>query len=433
MSYVTSARKTPLLIFDGNCQAHHLAAIFDGAGLAEAYCTGEDYGFVPSYMGTSTVYCTLEEALSYVSLAKSAGRTVIQVSQSTQMQAEASTEYTPLVDKIVKFPYLQYYCISPDEFRKVYGRTPASQRMLDFDLSLMGLCQDKAQSRFDFVSFVRDVGRQKLLFNTHSHPRGPLMSRLFLEVAQKADVFDDREVDALRQELEGTEGINHVTIHPISSEIIESLGFDWGEQYSLLTACLTAAFENDWAEVVRLCEASPYTINDSQLLLALGRAYLHLGDLEGHGWVYKRLTDLSPGFMHAWFLRLDFWRRLGNDIEMRECRLEMRRALGNSRYYSQTRAWMDIQDGQLESALQYAYDYLQRSPDMADGIVVYAKALALMGRSDEARDAFYTYACNSGVENLEGILHQLNHLEELSIDAGALSAMVKDVAEQRTT
>lgn len=417
MVYLTSQQHTPLLIFDGNCQAHHLAAIFKGSGLAEAYCIGEDYGFVPTYQGATTSYCAPDEAMAYIEQAKVRGRAAYQVSQSTQMQAAADTTYRPLVDAVIKFPFLQYYCIAPQAFEDTYQRKLPPQRVLDFDLSLMRLCQAKAESVTDFAAYVQDAGQRTMLFNTESHPRGVLMSLLFLQIARAIPSLDAQNIEDVAARLEFEEGINHVTAHPVSDDILDALGFDWGETYDALRETLIASSRRNWLEVVHLASGASNLWNDSQLLSALGRAYLELRDLNNKGHVYRRLTELSSGYIHSWLLRSQYWQLLGNEEELRKCRRDMRVALRHNRYYSQTRAWMGIQNGDLDRALAYGLDYLQRTPDRADGVVPYVKALSLMGRSTEAKEVFYQFACDRGEGDLVNVLAQLPNLKELEIDA----------------
>lgn len=424
MSYKSTISKTPLLIFDGNCQAHHLAAIFEGSGLCEAYCVGEDFGFVPSYRGAATAYCTSDEALAYVQQAKAAGRSVYQISQSTQMQAEADTNYKSLVNSVIKFPYLQYYCIAPEQFQNVYKRLPPPQRVLDFDLGLMKLCQDKSESKTDYVAFVRDKGRKSYLFNTESHPRGMLMSLLFRDVASDIDGLDSQDIADVAINLEQEEGINHTTVHPVAQNILDELGFNWGEDYRILKSVLISAAVCDWNTVIDVCEATSNTFTDTQMLMALGRAYIATGRLKEKGHIYKCLTDISPGFMHSWFLRNQYWQLIGDARELRECRSEMRSVLKNSRYYAQARAWMEIQSGNPEQGLAFARDYLDNTPDRADGIVAYAKILALLNRGDEAREIFYTFARNRGIDDFHNVISQLGSLEELDIDVEDLRASV---------
>lgn len=251
------------------------------------------------------------------------------------------------------------------------------------------------------------------------------MSLLFRNVATGIKELDLQDVDNVATHLKIDEGINHVTVHPTSGDILQELGFDWGPDYAVLRDTLVAAASADWQRVIVLCEGTSNTLGDSQLLMALGRAYIATGQMERKGAIYKRLTDLSPGFMHSWLLRAQYWGTVGDAAELAECRLQLRQALRHSRYYSQTRAWMDIQAGNLEQGLGFAYDYLQRTPDRADGIVPYAKILTLLGRVNEARETFYTFARNRGLGDFHNVVSQLGNLEELRVGVEDLRKAVE--------
>ena len=416
MTYRSENTMRPLLIFDGNCQAHHLAAIFESSGLAETYSIGDDYGFVPSYQGVTTKYCTIDEAMIYVRQAKTLKRPVYQISQSTQMQDASHHDYRSLVDGVIKFPFLQYYCIVPERFQSIYKNRRSPKQILDFDLSLMRLCQEKAESSIDYVSFVRQEGKRTLLFNTENHPRGILVAQMFLDVATQLPFLDKKIVADVAIDLDNSEGINHVTVHPISSEVREMLDFRWGDDYVLLVEILNARSHANWVDVMRLCASAPNFWNDSQLLMAFNQACMAINDLENKGDYFFRLTQLLPGFVHSWLLRYQYWQRLNDESEMRQCRIEVRRALRGSRYYSMTRGWMEIQDGCFDESLNYGIDYLQRTPDRADGIVLYTKSLCLLGRHDEAKKIFYEFAMNRGISDLGNVISQLDNLPELGID-----------------
>lgn len=423
--YKTSTNLTPLLIFDGNCQAHHLAAIFRGGGMAQTLCLGEDYGFVPAYNSRGAEFTTPDEATAIVRQAREIGRKVYQVSQSTQMQTHLNAAYTDLVDKIVTFPFLQQYAITPAAFERVYKRNVDPARLLDLDLKMMHSLQIKAGAQFDFAGHLASAGISEPLFNTESHPRGFLTSRLFAEVARHIDEIDPSHVAAVVRDLETSEGINHVTVHPVDPSILERLGYDWGERYARYRDFVIAVSREDWQVVLNMAQDDAMDVrHDTQFLLGVAKATLHLNQLEGRGDLFKALTDLSPGFMHSWLLRNQYWQAVGDEAETRRCRIEMKGVLGNNRYYSQTRAWLEIQSGRYEDALKYGHDYLERSPDRADGIVPYAKALVLLGRLEDSKEVVYLFAKMRGAADVENIILNLSNLMELNIDPGHLRSTV---------
>lgn len=429
MTYRTSVSMTPLLIFDGNCQAHHLAAIFAGSGLADAYCLGEDYGFVPSYRGCGAEYIDRAGALALVKYCKSVGRKTYQITQSTQMSSALEVEYSSFVDKIIKFPFLQQYAIAPGAFERVYKRRLEPPRVLDFDLRLMQLCQEKAESSFDFASYVRENSKSKFLFNTESHPRGYLVSRLFADIARQIEAVEAGDILDVVLNLEDDEGINHVTVHPVSKDLRDALGYDWGATYERYINILKARSLASWGDVIKLIGSEREIWNDTQLLLAAAQAYLSLGAQGGKGTLFRRLTELSPGFVGSWSLRNQYWRTVGNENELLECRIDMRQALRRGRYYSQARAWIEIQNGNYAEALTFARDYLERTPDRADGVVAYAKALSLLGQAEQARATVFMFAKNRGVADIDDVITNLGNLSELNIDHEALRMHVAESAQ----
>ncbi|OCJ68588.1 hypothetical protein A6U97_08010 [Agrobacterium tumefaciens] len=414
--YRSTLRSAPLIIFDGNCQAHHLAAIFNASGLARAYCIGEDYGFVPSYRGIGANFITTDEAAGLVKFAKSNGGRAYQASQTTQMQDYLTTEYTGLVDDVIKFPFLQNYAIAPHEFEKVYRRHVEPKRLLGLDIKLMQLVQQKASSKFDFADFFSNAGSTRPLFNTHNHPRGELTAALFLEVCKGIDSISEREASAVAFDLRAKEGINHITVHPVSENVLSDLGYDWGERYAKFRRVIEFLGASRWTEVIEEAQDKSLDLeNDSQLLLAFGRASLRVGTAHEHMRLFKRLTYLTPGYIHSWLIRAEATRKDNGGGDWQALLADLRSSLGNGRYYSHTRAWLEIQNGDFQHAHLFAMDYLERTPDRVDAILAITKALSLAGSVESAREIFLQFAKERGEGDVVHLTGFLNDLQELKL------------------
>lgn len=418
--YRSTLRSAPLIIFDGNCQAHQLAAIFNASGLARAYCIGEDYGFVPSYRGIGASFLTREEATGLVKFAKSSGGRVYQASQTTQMQEYLTTEYTTLVDDVIKFPFLQSYAIAPHEFDKVYRRNVEPNRLLGLDIQLMRVVQEKALATFDFAEFISNAGATRPLFNTQNHPRGELTANLFLEVCRGVEGIRESDAEAVAFDLRTQEGINHITVHPISEGVLSALGYDWGHKYEKFRRVIHSLGASQWTKVIDEALDKDLDLeNDSQLLFALGRATLNLGTAQEHMHLFQRLTYLTPGFIHSWLMRAEATKKDTNGGDWKNLLADLRSALGSARYYSHARAWLEIHIGNYQDANSYALDYLERAPDCVDAILPISKAMALAGSLDSARQTFLQYAKDRGdgdVVYLKAFLNDLPELELTEVD-----------------
>jgi hypothetical protein len=419
----------PVMIFDGNCQAHHLAAIFAGAGLAETYCTGEDYGFTPSYRGRASTFVTVGYANAIADFAKANGRTCYQVSQSTQQRDYTEQPYSKTVDAIIRFPFLQQYSIVPQKFYDLYKRVVDVKKIVDYDISLLKLCQNRAGASVDFARLVQEHGTEAPLFNTESHPRGLLTSHLFRHVAAQVEGVLASDVALIADRLSTDECINHTTVHPISHDLLEKLGYQWGEPYEQFRRLLelgAAGNVTALANMLALPEIPFHT--DTQALLAYGRAAIALRLEAMRDVIFRPMTTYSPGFMHSWLQRYTYAQMMGDRNDCGETVLEANSFFQKARNLSNTRAWISLMAGDRADARDFALDYLNRTPDRADGFVAYAKVLAAQGEIKEARDFVFLVIRSNPKSELPYIIAQLPSLPELNITPEEIDAAAADLA-----
>ena len=408
----------PLLVFNGNCQSHHLAAIFDTSGLAEAWVNGRDFGLIPSFRGRLCRYADEIGCLSKVKAAKAAGRTVLQVSQSTPMAPLLAASYSEYVDDVVKFPYLQFAPMLQSTQPTV--KSGAYARAYEVDLQMIGLCQKEAGSVIDFAGFIDVEQRSRPLFHMHVHPGPELMAMVFSALTLRLPV-DQTLAAEVTSEVANGEAINMFTQHPLPPALIEELGFRWPDWYSVYAEMIVAGRNNDHTRLVERRSVFERLFNhDSQFWDAYFKMALAHGDLTAASAAFERLSQLSSGYIGIWYA---MYTHGGRDMEILRRATEL---YAGQRQLNQFLSRIASEEGRHEEAIDLAVQYTNSASDLTDGVVPLVLALQLADRHDDARRAAATFAQETADHLRDEVFRSLQRLpnaiqlnrEDLALAAG---------------
>jgi hypothetical protein len=417
----------PLIVFDGNCQSQHLAAIFRGAGVAETFAIGGDLGFVPSFRSTACRYTTSEDAEARIRQAKADGRLTLQVTQSSPMSDGQEFSYTSAVDGVVRFPHTQFYAVKPDLFAATFRVRPSVQRMYDMDLRAIATCQKRAGSGTDFSELLATLAKTSPPFHSETHPGGIFTAEMVMDIGRRMPLPDLARLEDAAAQLRRTEGINHVTYHPVDAEILDELGFDWGDSYRMFRQMLIYASRENWAAIIgRYPQYLETCAEDSQFWQISARAFAHAEMRDEAAHAFGKLLERTPGSLHSWLLAIYFHLDAG---ERDQAEALMARAFDfyqGQRGYSQLMAFVMLRMSNLQEAETHAREYLANTPDRSEGVLPLVKVLGVSGRTEEARNIFLMSVQNGGQARLTEFEHLLNMLPEINVSRtdmeGAIAA-----------
>lgn len=383
----------PFVVFDGNCQSHHLAAILEGAGIAETWVNGHDFGTVPSFRGRLARYADQNACLHMMAHARSQGRTCIQATQSTPWSEATVMSYTGLAHEVVRFPYL--HCNVYLRANAGGGARTSLKRIYESDLDVIRLCQDYAKSGFDFAGFVEAEQINRPLFHMHVHPGAALVGELVRDLGRRTAAFPDDVIEILAREVEAGEGINIFTQHPISAQAREMLGFAWPEDYALYSTMIATVAKGDWPSFRAQAPVwEPLFGHETQYWAGLFYAGVGLGKDELLHEAFERLVQMSPGFPQFW--KMAYTHAAG------EARTRLHERI-TSVYVAQRQlnnllSFMHSMDGHHDAAITRGRLFLDQAQDLNDGFVPLMLALSAAGRDDEARASTYDFAIAQPVE-----------------------------------
>ncbi|MEE3627392.1 hypothetical protein UCD39_26015 [Nitrospirillum sp. BR 11752] len=411
-----------ILVFDGNCQAQHIAAIFSAMEGVQAFAVGGDLGYVPGYNGRSCAYISESEVIELCAR-KSTGSKVIQVSQSTIHMSKAPSKYEELVDSIITFPHIQLFSIFPDEFRQNFGGYSNANRHYATDLRILEVTEDRAGTGGQIARALREEIALYPLFHTSVHPGGMLTSLLVEHIASKLGILNE-DVRSIIRDVRSGEGLNFATGHPVPVEVRLDLKFDWGIQYNYYETMIRSAQSAAWQETLRAADLiTDIRFHDSQYWLAIVKASRALGDIDYALLALEKLLSLSRGHDEFWIYAFSF------------CNSEKRFDLASSYveqckdYYRGQRrqyvilSWMAIINRDLDRAVEYASEYHSRAPDRPDSCLALVKSLALTGQIQRARTLFVdSYRCGN-IHTKNWLMNNLIKVKETGLDLADLESL----------
>ena len=300
-----SDQPKPVVIFRGNCQAHHTAAIFDGAGLSTTYVEGADYGFLPAFRGALTRYVGLPQALDIIQDAKDQGCRVVVAQQVTPLVDADLSPYLPLVDEIVRFPFLQFNAGARKHYADAAFAANRLRRLYRTDFDMMRLSQEKAGTAFDFAGYIETEHPAGPLFHATTHP-GPVLTSLLFRVVADQILPDHPALAGIEEVLSSREGLNFMSDLYVSPEGRELLGFEWPNTYDLYSGMLEAADRGDWHWMDRRIDELTQHFSDDTLFIYHHVRYLlaHLRAAEARPLV-EQLLQREPGCSWFWHLGLE--------------------------------------------------------------------------------------------------------------------------------
>ncbi|MGQ2918077.1 MULTISPECIES: hypothetical protein [Rhizobium] len=407
-------KSIPLVIFDGNCQGQHLSAILSASNLAESYAIGQDLGFLPSHLGVGCQYVDESDAHLLIERARKEGRWIIQATQSTPLSDQTEMSYSGLVDQIIRYPHLQFYALSPSEIAEKFGPKATPKRVLDMDLGIIKVCQTRACSSIDFEEFIRNVTASRPLFHTALHPNGEVMGMMLRSFAEQIPGVDGRLISCVEATLRQGEGINSATFHPVSKDILDMLGFDWGEDYEVYRRLHEYRATRNWEA---LLENEALFVDkyhhDTWCWLALTQAHAAIGTKLKASLCLLRLLELSPGQLHSWLCGLSLYTQYNDPSGISALMQRANVFFRGQRIFSQVMAYFHLNTGNAIEAEPYARDYYNRTPDRADSLVPLLKTLWFLGKHQEIQQIFDYVLVNSTSARLVEIRSNLAGSPEL--------------------
>jgi hypothetical protein len=409
----------PLIIFDGNCQSQHLSAIFSASGVAETLCLGGDLGFVPSFNGVRANYASEGEILTRIKQVRAEGRSVLQASQSTQMAPNSVRSYTEHTDRVIRFPHLQFYAMSPQRFKETFRSSLAPIRANELDLRTIEICEKRAEVEPIFSEFIREHHKHKPLFHTVLHPGGELTARLVEILAKQISENAVAKTQPSQKQLSATEGMNFITDHPVSDDVLETLGFDWGASYQLYKRALEASSQGNFQFLLdNRLELQNKFPNDFQIIFALATATTMTNKIVEAENLIKICLKKEPGFIYSWNLAFDFATIYHKIDLLEEFIAQAKQFFGDQRQGSHVLSLLYLKLKKYEQAEIYARDYHARTPDRTDSLYPILRVFAETGRENTAREWALNDAANrdaAGKSQTLSIVQRIPELAQINI------------------
>ncbi|KQW62852.1 MULTISPECIES: hypothetical protein [unclassified Ensifer] len=377
-----------IILFDGNCQSHHLSAVFDATGVADCYTIGRDRGFIPSFRGVLTKYVEDDHAHAFVEQAKKSGKSVVQASQSSPMAAEKLHSFSSQLDGIVRFPHLQCLAYKPEDTGIKVDGPEQLKRLYDLDLKIIERCQVRAGSQVDFAGLVRERQVHAPMFHMTLHAGALITALLVKDLARQLGDSATETVSEAAGEIERTEGINFVTHHPLDDRVLSTLGFQW-EGYDDYRKLILSMKSNEFEFVLNNEDKLKQRFGHETIFWqAMMRARTISGDFVGAFEASDVLQRRCPGSVMTWFDRVDCERKAGATVERIDEILETAEAVFNgSRQFLHLRALVKLRLGRADDSLQDAEAYFRSADELFDSIKPMLRTLLALGRVEEAKQA----------------------------------------------
>jgi hypothetical protein len=379
----------PLLVFDGNCQAQHLAAMLRSTGVADTAYVGPDWGFLPAHKGCIARLIPKEREEDELAAAKAAGAAVIQVSQLSPFSKSSRAKGAlPSADRRVFFPELRQWAISPRQFASRFKAGYDVKRILELDLQSMRFAYEKSEFPIDVPGFVEREFAQRPLFHTINHPAGAVFSRLLEGLAVLLrDDLDPEVLTSLAAEVESREGLNFETDHPLPPTLRQELGLAWPSTYDRYARMLSAREDEDWEALEEgRAEFESLFAEDTQFW----RAYALLGIARNDAAVaepaLERLLELCPGVRAPWMLYGQFLRRNGRKDEIPALLSRAHRLFGDCGIWHGIAARLNLMLDALPVAEGHARQHWAASMDNINSAFPLIEILLRQNRKGEAED-----------------------------------------------
>ncbi len=419
----------PLLVFDGNCQAQHLAAMIESTGVAETAYVGPDWGFLPAYQGRICRVLRREEEPEVFAAAKAAGRRLIQVSQLSPFSKQARAQ-KPIesADKRVLFPELRLWAISPKRFAESFKSGFDVKRIYEIDLQAMRHAQEKTLFPVDLPAFVEREMPNRPLFHTVNHPVGAVFSRLLEGLAVLlAHEIDGNCILAVAADVEDREGLNFETDHPVSRELREELGFNWPAAYAVYERMLLAAQDKHWDELERgRGEFESLFSEDTQFWRCCALLGMARNDSAVAEPAFERLLELCPGVRAPWLLYAQFLRADRRDSDAAALLERAERFFDDCGIWHGIAARIHLMFGARRDAEEHARKHWAASSDNISSAFPLIEVLLQQQKGEEARVLVASLAGRHPIEvnNLRRFLERKKNATGLAsaLDSQAVSS-----------
>lgn len=292
----------PLMVFEGNCQAQRLAAVFDSSGCVEAVHVGDDYGYIPYFGGRLCRSFPLDALPGLQRSARAAGRRVIRCLQTSPFAKPNPSNFEG-TEIVAMFPAVTLLAMNTSEFEKAYKVSRQSvQRIYDLDIRNVEANQKKANFPIDVSRFIADALPNRPLFHSVWHPCGEVEATLCSGLLHTLEgAIDTSSIHRVVDILTRAEGINITTDHPMPDDDMKALGFEWGEPYLL------------YCEMIRNTRCERFEIildsmdkygelfcGDTQYLRAIAGSAFNTGRYNLAELYYNNLVERDPGVFQYW-------------------------------------------------------------------------------------------------------------------------------------
>ena len=399
-------KDNPVIFFTGNCQAQHLAAIFNNGGLAEAYAIGLDRGFLPSFRGKVAKYVDVEQAALIAKEAAGDGRLVIAAAQMNLNGADETL--FSAADRIVQFPHLHAFVFRPSEAGVSSEDPEAIRKLFYHDLKTVDRCQSMAGCKFGYATAIREQFRIRPMFHSHLHPGSYLTSLLVEDIARQIGLEFYEKSRPVIAEILRSEGLNFITDHPVGDITLQTLGCQW-PSYDLYRNMIM----NDRAGNSEFMLSNRDALvklfgHETIYLQALMNALSASGKFDEAKEVSRELEYRAPGYVKTWFNRIDVERKSGaSDDVIYAILSDADEAFNHNRLALHLRSLVALRIGRPEAGLEAAMRYHSNAPDLSFSVRPLIRILSQLGRDDEAADILRTHCDTLASQERDRLLSAL--------------------------
>ncbi|MBA3519150.1 MAG: hypothetical protein H0T75_16285 [Rhizobiales bacterium] len=355
----------PLIIFDGNCQAQHLAAIFAGSGLADTRHVGKNFGFVPAYNGVGCRIIEPEAVLPLVEAARANGQKIIQVSQSSPFQQKFAGPVIDHVDHRAFVPEFRFFSMAPKQFEEFFKiKAPSIQRLFDMDLKNGAIAQKKSGFGVDVAGYIAENVKKRSLFHYVNHPNGSIISLLLRGLGEQLNgCVDISLLSRTAEEIQEKEGLNFTSSHPVRSEVRKELNLSWGTSYDVYSRMMRSLRSKDWHGLLASRDLyEGYFSEDTQFWEAMAQSLRNASkDVEDTFFAFERLLQLSPGYSVYWTWYFDFLLKQRQRDTALSVYQRAHEFFGDSNSFNVIASQVESRLGNLEKAETHAWRYYNDS------------------------------------------------------------------------
>ena len=276
------------------------------------------------------------------------------------------------------------WSLSREAFSDRFGVEYEPSRAHEIACAQNEAAQSKAAFPVDVASFIAAEMPGRPLFHTVNHPSGAVLSMLLRGLATLlSSEMECAALVELADEWSTREGLNYLTDHPVAPEIRDSLGWEWGDTYTLYAEMLRLTVERRWRELEEHRDAyEPTFKGDTQFWCCMAS----LGNARRDDSIalpaFEQLLRLCPGVAGPWMMYARYLVALRRRDDA-EALIERARVLGNSSAFHGIAADVFALLKNWKMSEMHARERLKRSPNEMRATFPLISILVKQGRNRE--------------------------------------------------